>query len=159
MRNAAVAVCLAASLCLAQDWIARYSTGLEEHDYARGLAVDRQGNSYVVGEAWSRWGIALVKYTPDGETAWTRTYGEERFTDFGGMSAVTTRDNGVVVVAEVYESGANGFSLRKYDLDGGLLWDTVYWHSSAGEPVGTDHVRAITDASNAIYGLFADSCG
>jgi hypothetical protein len=152
MRSPVIAVCLAASLCLAQDWIARYSSGTGEHDYARGLAVDRQGNSYVVGEAWSTWGIALVKYTPDGETAWTRTYGEERFTDFGGMSAVSTRDNGVVVVAEVYASGQNGFSLRKYDLDGGLVWDTVYWHSLAGEPVsGLLPVRAVTDASNAIY--------
>ncbi len=139
---------VAAASLSAQDWIARYSTGAEDHDYARGLAVDLQGNSYVVGQAW---GIALVKYTPGGETAWTRAYGEERFSDFGGMSAVVTRDNGIVVVAEVYESGQNGFSLRKYDLDGGVLWDTVYWHSSAGEPVGTYHVRAVTDASKAIY--------
>jgi len=144
-----IAVCLAASLCLAQDWVARYSTGPRDQDDARGLAVDQQGNSYVVGYAWA---IVLIKYMPSGETAWTRAYGEERFQYFYGMSAALTRDSGVVVVAEVYKSGSDGLCVLKYNTDGGLLWDTVYWHSSTGQPLAIpDPPGLAIDASNRIY--------
>jgi hypothetical protein len=43
---------VAAATLSAQDWVARYSTGLYHQDAGLALAVDYWGNSYVVGYAY-----------------------------------------------------------------------------------------------------------
>jgi hypothetical protein len=58
-------------------WVRRYNGPRNKGDFARGIGVDGSGNIYVTG--WSR-GLgtgddyATIKYQPNGDTAWVRTY-------------------------------------------------------------------------------------
>ncbi len=140
---------LAATLAIAQDWQARYSTGPRNNDDARALVVDRYGNSYVAGYAQ---GIAVIKYNPHGESLWSRTWTRVRYSKYGGMAAELDSDENVIVVTAVYKDLYNGFCILKYTSEGEFLSDTTYWHSRSSQPVpDISPLNAAIDRSNNIY--------
>jgi hypothetical protein len=81
-------------------------------DYAYAIAVDDSGNVYVTGESWGSGAnhvYATIKYYPDGDTAWVRTYnGQGNY--YGGAYAIAVDGSG-----NVYVTGRSGGSWTNYD--------------------------------------------
>lgn len=105
-------------------WTDTHSGPAPWHDAAEDIAVDEEGNVYVVGtncvgegdcDIWTR------KYDADGRTLWTRTFsGPPQSMDHGYGIAVDRRGN-VLVIGD-YDTLGHGGSpavwIRKYDTDG-----------------------------------------
>jgi len=90
----------AAPSAYAQESIGLQKTwGGTSSDYAIGVAVDDDGNIYVVGVTASfgagSWDVFVVKYNPSGVLQWQKTYGG---TDYDGASDVASGSVYVYVV-------------------------------------------------------------
>lgn len=116
-------------------WIRQF--GSEEDDTPEGIALDDQGNLYVVGRVYahlpdqSNEGLNdafLRKYDSDGTEIWTRQFGTEERDS--ARSVVVDGGGSVYVVGET-KGAFPGFThkeayraafVRKYDGDGNELW-------------------------------------
>jgi len=99
-------------------WVRRYNGPANKHDLAGALAVDDSGNVCVTG--WSRTSLTeddyiTVKYYPNGDTAWLRSYnGPANGHDWGGPIAVDGSGN-VYVTGCSYGNGTDGdYATLKY---------------------------------------------
>lgn len=100
-----------------QLWVGRYQ-GTDKGSHAGyAIGMDDSGNVYVTGRGDdSTWGIvyATVKYYPNGDTAWARTYCDPDDTPDIPYS-IAVDDFG-----DVYVTGMD--RTVKYDTDGNQLW-------------------------------------
>ncbi len=139
-------------------WTRQFGTGGNE--LARGLAVDPQGNLYLVGYTTGTLpgqtsagdqDAFLRKYDPQGNELWTRQFGTAG-SDFAVAVAVDPQGY-VYVVGRVggalpgqgHAGGLDVF-VRKYDGQGNLLWTRQF--GTAGDDFG---VAAKVDSSGALY--------
>ncbi|MEO0086331.1 MAG: hypothetical protein ABIK37_06850, partial [candidate division WOR-3 bacterium] len=145
-----MSVALAAiwSAVWAQDtvWTRRFDSGRTD-SYAGGDACP-DGGAVVAGQSLTEPGqehpvVSLVKYTPAGDTVWTRTYDSE-YDDFFGCVAVDAQEN--VIVTGHNGQPAAGLVL-KYDSSGDLLWTRRYGHGN----LRTYLIGVTCDASGSIY--------
>ena len=115
------------------DWVKRFnSPGISEH-VATKVAADADGNSYVTG--WGR-GIATgydyvtIKYYPDGDTAWVRTYtgpGGPALNDDEARDVVADDSGNVYVTGwSRVASGDYDIATIKYDSEGNECWVQRY---------------------------------
>jgi hypothetical protein len=124
-----VAVALFAPAAPAQDWIARYAPVRSDYLGGRGVAVDSAGNCYVAGEGD---GLALVKYSPWGETLWTRSCSVAAVYHFYSMAVVVMPDSGVVLAASMMQRNSRlGLCLRRYRPNGDSVWSYAVWDTIA----------------------------
>lgn len=97
-------------------WERTFDTGGDDH--AWDVCTDFSGNVIVTGHSCGKW--LTIKYNPDGDTLWTRTF------NIGSSAAngVATDSSGnVIVVGEIHtDSTGNDFCTVKYDPDGNILW-------------------------------------
>ena len=132
-------------------WIRQF--GSEEDDTPEGIALDDQGNLYVVGRVYahlpdqSNEGLNdafLRKYDSDGTEIWTRQFGTEERDS--ARSVVVDGGGSVYVVGET-KGAFPGFThkeayraafVRKYDGDGNELWTRQF--STGGRDTATDVV-------------------
>lgn len=103
------------------EWVTSYDTG--KYDHWPSGAIDPWGNVILCGQTsddnvGTNPVITIIKYTPDGETLWARTYDSEK-DDVCNRCAVGN-EGGVVVAGYYYPS--TGCELIKYDRNGNLLW-------------------------------------
>lgn len=72
-----------------EQWVARYDHVLQ-NDHGKGLALDINGNIYVVGSSWNggNWDMATVAYDPQGRQLWVHRY-DASGRDVGRGIAVT----------------------------------------------------------------------
>ncbi len=143
---------VAAASLSAQDWVARYSVGMA--DEARAIVADQAGNCYVAGFAGDDMtgGIALVKYSPYGETLWTRTRSGINMFTCGQMAVALEPDGNVLVAAYVIQAPQNGFRLLRYTPTGTQTLDTVFWHSrSTQTPSTATQVSMVVDPYGRTY--------
>jgi hypothetical protein len=143
----ASAVLLPAVLLAQVDtaWVRRWDGPTTQTDEAIGMAVDAAGNVYVVGRTDVNpradsidWNVVLIKYRPNGDTAWVRTYG----------AAGDQEPYGVVADAQgnVYVGGSAGASpganldylVLRYDSAGVRRMAQTYNPGS-----GDDVIRAV----------------
>jgi len=95
--------------------------------FAEGIACDQDNNIYVVGTSglyWSvPWAMTLVKFRPNGDTAWTRR--------FPGAWFSLGRSVAVDVEGNIYAAGISGYFINvdsenfmvvKCDSAGNTLW-------------------------------------
>jgi hypothetical protein len=135
------------------DWTARYNGTANSHDYATDMAIDSNGFVYVSGYAKNvstNEDFVTIKYTPDGNTVWTKTYNR-----IGGSpdysEAITIDANSNVVVAgrsKLPTSLNNDGAVIKYNSSGTQLWVKTYNSAGDSEDSFSD---VVTDAGGNIY--------
>ena len=109
-------------------WIRRYNGPGDWTDWAYDLAMDDSGNVYVTG-ALNRSGIdqdfATIKYYPDGDTAWVRTYdGEVKSDDLA--VAITVDDSACIYVTGISVGTGWDYVTIKYYTNGDTAWVRRY---------------------------------
>jgi len=147
-------ICLLSGLLTAKDilWQRVFDTGVP--DYAEGIATDSQGNIIVVGttipqkiQPPNREDFLIVKYTPSGDTLWTRRY------DITGAdeaySVATDQLGNIIIVGSIHNDTTNwDMHIVKYDSDGNILWTRTY--SNGMEDVGEFAYGVATDSKGNI---------
>ena len=98
-------------------WLRRYNGLGNGDDYGRAIDIDAYGNVYVTG--WSTgietgFDYVTIKYYPNGDTAWVRTYNEPG-NPYDYARAVVVDGSG-----NVYVTGWR--ATIKYDCDGNQSW-------------------------------------
>jgi hypothetical protein len=118
---------------VATEWARRYEGPLAGYMPAA-IAVDGQGNIYIIGSSWSGTSadFLTIKYGPDGRTLWTRNYNSpEDYYDYATAMAVDAQGNVYVTGYSVktwdkQSPASTIFVTLKYDTDGELLWERHY---------------------------------
>ena len=132
-------------------WVRTYD-GEGGYDFAEAIVVDGSGNVYVTGEVSDStfsFDYATVKYYPNGDTAWVRTYnGPGDGWDIVSGTAVDNWSN-VYVTGSTWDSTTRDDNTTiKYHPDGDTGWVRRY-----NGPAGLgDYAHAITvDDSGYVY--------
>src|SRR5574341_21110 len=112
-------------------WVRRYNGPGNDVDRASALVLDDSGNVYVTGVSWNGADIdfTTIKYTPNGDTAWTRYYsGPSNNSDVALALALDKSCN--VYVAGYSDSTGTGFGYAfvtiKYASSGDTHWVRRY---------------------------------
>jgi len=135
-------------------WLRRYNGPSNLDDWAKAITLDVPGNVYVTGSSKSKSGFytedyLTIKYYPNGDTAWVRTYnGPGDSMDRASDIAVDGFGN-VYVTGESYNTGANtDYVTIKYYPNGDTAWLRRYNGPGNQRDVG----QAIAlDNSNNVY--------
>ncbi len=100
-------------------WVRTYPT-----QYAYAIAVDGEGNVYVTGGYYD---YVTIKYTPDGDTAWVRTYnGSGNGNDIASDIAVDASGNVYVTGLSRGSIGGPNYVTIRYNPNGDKAWESTY---------------------------------
>ena len=137
-------------------WMATWDSPYHMFDWASDVAVDSNGQVYVVGTIYTDSqgeDIAILCYDSSGELLWTDIWsGEDGVSDFPGSLNVCDVDGTRVFVVGYanyidYPNTADGIALA-YDDEGSLLWECCY----DGGGAGVDGLNEVVfDASGNAY--------
>jgi hypothetical protein len=116
------------------------------------LVVDALSNVYIAGSIYGDgkdFNYATIKYNPDGDTAWLRTYnGPGDYSDFAKAIAVDSSGNIYVTGSSWGYKTSQDYATIKYDPLGNELWVKRY----NGPGNSSDGAFALTvDGSGDIY--------
>ena len=105
-------------------WLRFWGGG--ENDRGYGVAIDARGNVYVTGRTTSfgsgKEDAFLLKYTPEGELLWERTWGGSK-RDWAGGIAVDARGNVYLTGGTCSFGAGKDLFLLKYTPEGEMLWE------------------------------------
>lgn len=116
--------------------------------------IDNQGNCYITGYVntflWSYKDIVTIKYNPNGDTAWVRTYNGSENNDDEGTAITVDASGNVYVTGYAQLTGKyKDVILMKYNSSGNLLWAKTYGITTTEQE---DRALGIAiDASGNIY--------
>ncbi|MHA1271723.1 MAG: SBBP repeat-containing protein [Candidatus Helarchaeota archaeon] len=103
-------------------------------DMGEGVAVDSNGNVYVVGELSqinTSLDIILIKYDSLGNLIWNRTISSNGSNADYGKEIVIDNDNNIYIVGRIYNGATNiDLILVKYDSNGILIWNKTWGKSN-----------------------------
>ena len=109
-------------------WVRRYGLDATKDEIGADIVVDRFGHAAVIGEVsiGSQIDIATIRYRPNGDTAWVRTY-DGPGNDWDLAKGVEADDDGNVYATCASWGGAQyDFTTIKYDSLGSPQWTTTY---------------------------------
>ncbi|MGB7062345.1 MAG: SBBP repeat-containing protein [Candidatus Zixiibacteriota bacterium] len=114
-------------------WVRRYNGPGNQSDWANALVVDDSGNVYVCGYSWgvgSSADYAVIKYHPNGDTAWVRRYngpgyGWDEATALAVDAAGDVYVTGNSVQSSTYPYNQD-YATVKYSADGEEVWIERY---------------------------------
>jgi uncharacterized protein YuzE len=114
-------------------WVKRYDGTMEKDDEPTGIAVDKVGNSYIIGTTNKQFphestdDIVVLRYSANGDTSWSRIYnGPLGGVDWGISLAVDTQG---YVYATGHSAGVGtlqDFVTIKYSPQGDVQWIKRY---------------------------------
>jgi hypothetical protein len=139
-------------------WDRTYDGG--SNDYAYDVAVDPFGNAYVTGNQnhYPSYDISvpLVKYNPDGDIVWNKTFGRSPNLVHPTMFGIALDSSGNVYVTG-YMSGASLVDIYtiKFDSNGEYIWNRTFDMDSSYD-IGSD---IEIGASGGVYILGATAGG
>jgi hypothetical protein len=119
LKNACVMLYIITFCSYAQvtlEWAVRYNSPYNGADGASAIRIDDSGYVYVTGAITvtsSNYDYITIKYTPKGDTVWTRRWDNNNQWDIGWDLLV---DN----IGNVYVTG--GSATLKYNSEGNLIW-------------------------------------
>jgi len=135
-------------------WVRRYNGSGNSGDRAEAIAVDHSGNVYVTGYSYGSGtadDYATIKYYPDGDTVWVRTYnGPGDSTDHAYAIAVD-RSSNVHVTGKSLSSGSIAdadYATIKYHPSGDTAWMRRY---NGSEDFWDEAFAMAVDGSGNIY--------
>jgi hypothetical protein len=122
-------------------------------DEGTAMAVDAGGNVYVTGmvtRTATGGDIITIKYSPSGDTLWTRVFLEENSgSNETGKDIALDAQGNIYVAAQCYRTGTGlDFCTIKYDPQGNQQWVRFY---SGPENAFSESPVKITAASSGIY--------
>jgi C1A family cysteine protease len=134
------------------QWAQRYGGTAGSSDYATDMALDLAGNAYVTGyakDAGKNYGFATVKYAPNGNIIWTKTYNRRSTSYDYAMAINVDKDSNIIVAGYNYTttSGYDG-AVIKYNSAGEQLWVVSYNSSGTADDRFYD---VVSDANGDIY--------
>ncbi len=137
-------------------WTRTFNGPASSYDEGRGVAVDEDGNVYVIGTVSTvetYMDIWVRKYNPNGNMLWTQTYngpagpGDIPW-DQGYGIAVDSEGNVYVTGHATVENEEWNIWVRKYDSNGNVLWTHV--HNGQRGRIESGHGIAV-DAKGNVY--------
>ncbi|MEO0071656.1 MAG: SBBP repeat-containing protein [candidate division WOR-3 bacterium] len=115
-----------------EEWVARYNGTGNGDDFARAIAIDKEGNVYVTGYSYGLGtsnDYTTVKYNSDGVEQWVARYtGAENQESIDEATAIAVDPDGNVYVTG-HSWGGNSYDdyvTVKYNSDGQQLWVARY---------------------------------
>jgi hypothetical protein len=142
-------------------WVRRYDGSLSTDDEARAIAVDDSGYIYVTGSIYNSGSgndYGTIKYDPQGDTVWVRSYnGSGNDYDYT-RDIVLDRSGNIYVTGQSTGSGSGkDYITIKYHPNGDTAWIRIYVGPSNGNDVAT---AIAVDGSNYVYVTgYSDSTG
>jgi hypothetical protein len=133
-------------------WVRRYNGSGSGDDEAHAIAIDHHAAIYVIGSSYGSgtYGdYAIIKYYPNGDTAWVRTYnGPGNGPDFAASVTVDASGN-AYVTGWSYGSGTNfDYATIKFAPNGNVAWVSRY--NSSGTSDDAAYALAVDD-SGSVY--------
>jgi len=134
-----------------QKWVKRFKGDYSTNNLFD-MVLDKSGNIYVTGN-YFKFGTGIdfmtIKYTPNGDSLWSRRYDYDTTTDSPVSMAIDSIGN-ICVTGYIYDSNENTTLITlKYDSLGVLLWKKMYQNNNTSF---TDHSICIgVDRYNYIY--------
>jgi len=101
-------------------WFRVYDTEWGELCYE--IGIDPLGNVVISGE--TRYGILLLKYSPSGETIWSRIIDDED--RLYGASLAIDKEGNMILVGCYYREPELGAYIFKCDNEGNILWSKKF---------------------------------
>ena len=136
LMMSALAVLTMASACLGQSyWKRTYgggSGGLKDES-ANAIIPAGDGNFIVVGHTGLSYfaggitGVYILKITPNGDTIWTKTYGDKNLRE-DAYAIVSTPEGNFIVVGQTYSYSTENYNIYiiKINPNGDTLWTKTY---------------------------------
>ena len=136
------------------SWTRGYNGIANGSDYAKDIAVDSAGDVIVSGYAKNTgtdYDFVTRKYTPDGNTVWTKTYNRSGSYPDYAMAIAIDADSNIVVAGFSYNTtgGYDGI-IVKYNSSGIQLWAKTYNYSGSSNDRFYD---VAADANGNIYAV------
>jgi hypothetical protein len=135
-------------------WVRVYNWPENAYDYATAIACDITGNVYVTGTANGgfdphHYGFGTIKYSPNGDTLWTRFYHDPNSVFDGWSTGLVVDPAGNACVTGYMAAAQNmDYTTVKYYANGDTAWVRRY----DGPSHGFDRANAIaTDSYGNIY--------
>jgi hypothetical protein len=133
-------------------WVRIYNHTADKSDSATNIAIDNDGNVYVIGRSWdyvTRDDYATVKYDVNGNELWVSRYnGISDSTDIA-IAVVVDNNNNIYVSGASWTDGS-GYDIVtiRYHDNGDTLWTRHYNGSGNGNDYPT---KMLLDGEGNIY--------
>jgi hypothetical protein len=133
-------------------WLRRYNGPDNGEDGGSAIFLDDSSNVYVIGRSYSiatRNDYTVIKYYPDGDTAWLRKYdGPENGDDWPYAAEADKLGNVYVTgLTCIGWSGPCDYATVRFDPDGNLVWSSTYNGPASSDDRAYD--VAVDDSGNA----------
>ena len=135
-----------------QQWVNIYENLWNSSDYAKSIAIDRNGNVYVTGVSYgssTNYDYCTIKYNSAGYAEWVARYnGPEDSTDEAYSITVDSSGNVYVTGYSIGSGTSRDYCTIKYNSLGGTVWVRRY----NGPGNGDDEAYSIAvDGSGNVY--------